>query len=395
VDLGATWQRVGTAVPQLRGEFSFRAERDGMYWFAVQEVDLQGRTNPVLLQGPQPYQIKVYVDTHEPIVDLRPPPGGRDDGMVGVEWQIRDENLDVSSMFLQYRLPGSADWVPLPIANPAPTGQRFWAPGVNGAIEVRLRVRDFAKNIGEGKLTVTTNGQAYPVPGGNGDGNPDSSQPRPGTRWVNSKHMTINYEIKDQGPSGVSKLELWMTRDGRSWQKFKEEDQPKPPLAFDVEGEGIYGFTLIVHSGVNLSERPPHSGDAPQMWVEVDLTKPTVQYVDVEVGQGFDAGKVIIRWKARDDRGLARMPINLYFAKDENGPWELIEGNLENTERYVWNYGPKVPYKFFVKVEVADRAGNIGSLVKPEAVIIDLHKPKGVILDVKPASSGYDGSNLR
>jgi hypothetical protein len=397
IDLGANWQRVGTAVPQLRGEFNFRADRDGLYWFAVQEVDLQGRANPPVLQGPQPYQIKVSVDTHEPVITLRPL-SGREDGTLGVEWEVRDENLDPGSLSMHYRPPGNNEWIPLPIASPGATGQRFWVPGINGAVEVRLRARDFAKNVGEAKLTLSTNGQSYAAQSGvtsDGSSNQDAMQTRPGTRYVNSKHISLDYDIQDQGPSLVSKLELWVT-DGRTWVKYKDYDQPKPPLVFDVEQEGVYGFTIILKSGVGLGERAPHSGDAPQMWVDVDLTKPEVQYVDAEVGQGFESGKVIIRWKAKDNKGLARTPINLYYAEKENGEWKAIETNLENTGRYVWNYDQKVAYKFYVKVEAVDRAGNVGFLVKQEPVIVDLHKPRGVIRDVKPAANqGYDTGAFR
>ena len=43
-----------------------------------------------------------------------------------------------------------------------------------------------------------------------------------------------------------------------------------------------------------------------------------------------------------------------------------------------------VPFKFFVRVEAVDKAGNVGSADWDKIVIVDLAQPKGVILDVAP-----------
>ena len=62
-------------------------------------------------------------------------------------------------------------------------------------------------------------------------------------------------QVKEAGPSGVKAVELWYTRDGRTWNQYEERD-PKPPYVFEVHEEGIYGFTLIVRSGVGRSAQP-------------------------------------------------------------------------------------------------------------------------------------------
>jgi len=93
-DQGQNWQKVASAAPE-QGGFHFRAERDGLYFFTVRTVDISGKANPPTVQGVAP-QIRVYVDTQLPLVSLRQAPSRS--GMVGVEWEIREENLDVNSL---------------------------------------------------------------------------------------------------------------------------------------------------------------------------------------------------------------------------------------------------------------------------------------------------------
>ncbi len=386
-DQGQNWRKAATASPEQRG-FNYRAERDGLFWFAVRTVDIGGRATPASIQSLRP-QLRVVIDTQTPIVTVRPKPN-RDAGF-GISWDVRDENLDLSTLAVEYRLPAGADWIPLRV-DPAAVGERSWDPGTNGAIEVRVRVQDYAKNEGVARLTLTPGSQDYRQSSNPQERRGSDAGIAPGTRWVNSKRISLSYEIVDKGPSGVSTVEVWATRDGRSWKKYREDQSHQSPYVFDVEGEGLYGFTLVVRSGVGLYARPPQPGDQPDVWVDVDLTKPIVHWVNVDVGQGIDSGKLTITWKA-SDKNFGREPVTLYYAKTASGPWTQIASNVENTGRYIWQMPPGVPYSFFVRVEANDKAGNTGFSDTTKPVLVDLIKPRGKIVGVEPVRGDKSGGS--
>jgi hypothetical protein len=369
-DSGVSWHPYANAPPDQRF-FNFTADRDGLFWFSVRTVDSDGRAYPMTVDGLRP-GLKVWVDTQPPVVTLRALPPR--DGMVGVEWEVRDETLDPASPRLEYHLPGTAEWLPLGGQQPA-TGQYFWKPPANGTLEVRLQAVDKAGNRGEGKASVVAAvqpGAAYAPPAAG-----------PAVRMVNNKRISLNYKVEDVGPSGVSVVELWFTKDGRNWSKYAEKPN-QPPFVFDVDDEGLYGLTLVVRSGVGLGDRPPQVNDPPQVWVEVDITKPIVRLFDAEVGRGTDAGNLTVTWLATD-KNLGRQPITLSYAEKPEGPWTPIAAKVENSGRYVWKMPPGVPFKFLVRVEAEDRAGNVGAAETPKPVLVDLHQPRPVILDIESA----------
>ena len=399
-DQGQTWQPAANAAPD-QGHFRFTAERDGLHWFAVQTLDLDNRLNPANMQGAQP-SVKVMIDTVPPHVQLQtlPPLGDK----VGVSWDIRDENLEFlvnDTVRLEYRPAGGQNWIQLNL--PAGTSQLFWNPQTPGAVEVRLQARDRAGNTAQSTATVSLAGNqgfaANPNAGGSAIPGNQGFQPLGTDRGqdlvngpadherelVGSKRISLNYKLDDVGPSGVSAIELWYTINGRSWNKYpqKFEDPKQSSIAFDVEGEGVYGITLCAKSGVGLGERPPQIGDRPQRWIEVDLTKPVVQLHNVVVGSGTDKGKLTITWTARD-KNLGREPITLSYADQSTGPWKTIAEKLPNNGRHVWTMPDGIPYQFHVKVDAVDRAGNVGDAITDGLVKVDLSTPKVKILTVEP-----------
>jgi hypothetical protein len=387
-DQGRTWQASAIVAPD-QDAFKFQCDRDGMYWFTVRTLDKDNIYNPPTLQGSQP-SLKVVVDTVPPDVRLRHI-GGRP-GEVGVAWEIRDENLDLrgfDAIRLEYRAAGTAAWTTLHV-NPA-AGQHYWNPETNAALEVRLRARDRAGNTGEASTNVIVGQRdAGPPPfQGGGGALPFGFPGDVERRLVNNKRISLNYELKELGPSGVSTVDLWYTQDGRSWNRFPmskqaESGPPARPLVFEVEAEGIYGFTLVAKSGVGLSERPPQIGDRPQVWVEVDLTKPVVQIQEVAVGQGMDKGKLTVSWSARD-KNLGANPVTISYAEQAAGPWKSFVQNIANSGRYVVSLPEMVPYQFYVRIEAVDQAGNVGESITQEMVKVDLALPKVKILSVGPA----------
>src|SRR5205823_13601953 len=117
-----------------------------------------------------------------------------------------------------------------------------------------------APNASDVKLPTMINGAAALAPSA-----PvapvEPPTPRPAAaavRMVNSKRVSLNYEIKDVGPSGISAVELWYTQDGKRWEKFDTANQPRPPLVIEVKDDALYGFTLVARNGIGLGKRPPH-----------------------------------------------------------------------------------------------------------------------------------------
>lgn len=382
-DQGSTWKLAATAQPNERF-FTYQAQGDGHYWFTVRTVDHDGRAYPVVVEQAKP-GLKICVDTQPPTVVLRALPPVQP-GTVGVEWEVRDNHLlDMDSLVLHYRPQGNGEWLPLNVTRRAPMSFQSWTPTTNATLEVRLQVKDRAGNLGEARTTVSSSPLAH---SGGSDSSDRPQSPGGGSRsdvaLVNTKRISLHFEITEVGKSGVAEVELWYTRDGgRKWQKYPEISRPQSPFIFEAPEEGLYGFTLVARSGVGLSEQPPREGDTPQVWVEVDLTKPVVKLINVEVGRGADLGTLTILWTATD-KHLGRQPINLFYAEKADGPWTQIASNLENTGRYVWRMPESVPYQFYVRVAAADRAGNVGIADSPRPIAVDLSQPKVRNIKIEP-----------
>ena len=372
-DLGKTYQFVATA-GILQKTFSFRAPRDGWYWFSVQTQETGGALKPASMAG-APALLKVCVDTQAPSIILRQGPATKD-GTLSVEWEARDENLDVASMRLEYRLLGAKDWVPLP-SQQLQQGSHVWNPGTQSPLEVRLSVRDRAKNMGEQVLALGLKpGQVAPT---TGDG-------RVPLIMVRSKRFALNYRLEDVGPSDVTRVEVHYTRDGgRTWGKYPMDAPKEPPCILEVPEEGRYGFTLIARSGVDLSEDPPKPGDSPHVWVEVDETKPLVRIIGVEVGRGPEQGNMTVSWSA-SDKFLGSTPISISYAQSADGPWTEAVKDLPNNGKFVWKLPPQgLPFQFSVRVTCTDMAGNQGMAQTTGPVKVDLSTPKARINSIEIA----------
>lgn len=382
-DLGRTYQQVTTAGPGDKG-FTFTAKRDGWYYFTVQTMDNERRLFPTSVDGSLP-GLRVLVDTVAPSIKIKAL-NNLKPGQVGLEWDIRDESLDPNSLRLEYRSPGQL-WQDR-VVQKAAYGTTSWDPGVAGPIEVRLQIKDRAGNLGE--ATERISGGIGGKPMDRVDEPPMQPQPRnddpSAIRKINSKRISLNYKIDDVGPSDVAAVEIWKTRDGRLWQRHPQDADKRPPFIIEVEGEGRYGFTLVAKSGVGLGEGAPRPGDQPQIWVEVDLTKPDVRVVETNVGRGLETGNLTITWSATD-RNLARQGISLLYSTKAEGPWTAIPGatTLENTGRFIWRMAADVPYEFFIRVEAADEAGNIGQADTQRSIKVDLSLPKARVIGVEPA----------
>ena len=209
---------------------------------------------------------------------------------------------------------------------------------------------------------------------------PDGVQPR----MVNSKRFELDYDVEAVGPAGVAKVELWSTVDGgKTWQALGVDPDSVSPYVVNVDNEGTYGFRMVIETTTGLRSAQPQPGDLPEVWVGIDVTKPSSRIKSAVAGTGSQAGELLIDWEAADDRLLPR-PVALSFAERIEGPWTPIASGLPNDGHYAWRLDNRVPERLYLKLDVRDEAGNVGTFVTPEQVSLERVKPQGKIRGVRP-----------
>lgn len=149
-DSGFNWNQVSRAMPDQK-EFMFRARRDGEFWFAVRTMSATGQLSPPSDETIRP-ALKVIVDMRAPSLVLES--DGRQGSLAKVRWEVKDENLDLKTLSLDYQVPGARDWKRVPLKRPALVGSEGWDAGTVEAIRVRGSVADKAGNVKEAEVEL-------------------------------------------------------------------------------------------------------------------------------------------------------------------------------------------------------------------------------------------------
>jgi hypothetical protein len=212
---------------------------------------------------------------------------------------------------------------------------------------------------------------------------------------IGSRTFALEYDLEDVGHWGVSKVELWGTRDGgKSWRLFAQDDDQRSPLAVTVDEQGQYGFRIVVEGADGSTAPRPQPGDAPELWVAVDLRQPVAELTAIERGEGNSGDQLILHWRAEDDNLEAR-PISLYYSSRPNGPWSVVATNLQNTGQYAWRIERHVPERFYLRLEARDAAGNRAAFCTREPIEFAAPAPTASLNSAEsigPTTDGAGGS---
>lgn len=281
-----------------------------------------------------------------------------------------------------------------------PAGVPIIAPTDPPMTPVKTQEKSTTNNVvpPPGMDTTTKNEQSGSPLAVSPQMNTFTSQPLPPAQVINVARFDIAYDVEQKGPSGLSKAEVWVTRDeGKSWQKWSTTEKTESPITVDLavrnnpQPEGVYGLKIVLLSGAGLSKGPPVSGDMPDMRVDVDLTPPVVKIYE-PIPDPNQKDTMILRWHA-NDRNLANDPITLEWSEQADGPWNPIvspEGGvtpvgssgavtakrLANTGQFSWRLPTVFPtHRVFLRVTARDTAGNIAEAHTPHAILVDMNKP--------------------
>jgi hypothetical protein len=389
---GNEWTCAEKISPTQNYRFTYRAAEDGEYWFSVVTVDKSGRATPADLRR-EPPNLIVIVDTHPPEIDVTPVASANgqtlrcdiqhahaDAGKVRVEYETGDQQwrtaVPVAKASNLFVVPDTKNWTGLVRVSTQDYGRKPFSRIVN------------LKGVAAVPETVVEN---LKKPSGHAPSTNESRSDKPlqyteftpgpaARQFLNSTHAALAYQIDQVGPSGVGRVEIWMTRDeGKTWQRLCEDQKHQSPVECDLPGEGLFGITVVVANGNGLGDPPPSSGDAPDYWIEVDTTKPVAKLLAASPVLGDGAGALLISWAA-SDKNLDS--INLHYAAQREGPWLPIAKGLKNDSSYRWlvpqDAGPEV----HLRLEAMDRAGNITVCELPNKIVLDTLRPKARVLSI-------------
>jgi hypothetical protein len=401
---------------KLQG-FTYTARDDGEVTFATQRVFADGRESPRVED--LTVDSRVVFDTRPPSVQLAAL------GTLGVEWDVRDENLDPDGIALQARYKDTkSDWQAYKDRlNPQ---DKFTVRNIPAGykLEVRIVAKDRAGNetasrpvvlpadgvgggIGRTDPGVTAAGLRDPLYSSAGGTRPasygDDLPNRPAVEYVNRFDFTIKSKLTRVTMSGIKALNLWVNplevpavqpawKAGPTLEKHIPYNTPDPAvdIPYQVNADGLYGFIVIPVNGADRKADDPRRNDPAQFLVEVDTKKPEVKVHNVKVSPGGATGaKVEIEYTATD-KNLWDRPIVIEYADTPTGPdWKPVTPDRErNDGRYLWTALPEGKWKFFVRVRAVDKAGNTGEHVYDKPVIVDLDRPEATIEKVTHPGGG-------
>ena len=196
---------------------------------------------------------------------------------------------------------------------------------------------------------------------------------------INTQRLTMDYAVENVVVGGQPKIDFWATRDnGRTWLRLQDEAAGRIPARLVMPGDGMFGIRVKA----NGNGEAPRAGEAPDAWVEVDTTRPTVRLLPPTLGTGNDGGTLTIQWMAHD-KNLPADSISIFHAARPDGPWLPVATGLRNEGNYRWLLPAGIGAEIYVRVEATDRAGNVGLAELRDA--IPLPMPKVRVLGIGPA----------
>lgn len=278
-------------------------------------------------------------------------------------WRVKGYGAAKRSAKLYYSVDGGVNWILIKDNLPLRGSYKWSVPAVDAQL---AKAKVTAMNLNDEVVEAVSEGfqvaTSFPVPEVTCD--PYTSEPRVAVRYVLPKGDRSPYE-----PPRTA--ELWYTEDdGKKWVRLDERKEiDSGPFVFadpsvDPHSENEYGFYIVIYSEKKMLGMLPQDGVTPPLAkVVFDQKRPDMMLGKIPPRIYSPEGRIEIPFKA-DDGHFGEEPIQIFYRIGRDADWHLIEKNLANSGKYVWEIPralwPTEGLSFSVKAEAVDRAGNRG-----------------------------------
>lgn len=425
-DEGKSWVLHSDGAPDMK-IITFRASKDGSFWFSIALVDRQGNQMPGDIRAVEP-GLKVVVDTSKPRLMLKPIKSRS--GKSGVRWEIGDENLVSDSLRLAIWESDVTGWLPVEARHPEKP--MTWFAEGTAVRKIQAMIVDRAGNVSIEEVTVdgdrfarnqpaafalaSVEGVAKsPMPSAlSGDNSAVQPAPRADSH---GGHLATEHTVGSSPAGPVAPTASASPAPGA-----------EPPAAVPLSGTAHGPGTNVpprmsvcrsnqVVVNYEVDRLGPRGDSRVELWgtkdrgmtwtrlavdddrqspVEAKLdqegawglliavagaegyrppqpdTEPEV-YIEVDTVTPFvevapplvQRDQAIIKWNAID-KNLAMAPIDVLWSTSPEGPWNVVATELDNNGEFIWNFGRAgITGEVYFRVEAIDLAGNVGGGMTP------------------------------
>ncbi len=216
---------------------------------------------------------------------------------------------------------------------------------------------------------------------------------------VNSREISFAWDA--DADDALSSIDVWQTRDGKSWEKVHSQEAAFRSVAVTVPDDGWYGFAVAA-SGPGGTEPAPADGDLPEIEVLVDTRGPEVAFLAPEPGSAWDAARPFpVRWRAEDACGIREVRIE--YRQEGSDAWRPVRSDDRPSGEWLWMVPDLLKTRFEVRLVAVDAAGNHSApavrafrlRTPPAAVPVLLKGPavsteREIALSVELGDGGWD-----
>lgn len=278
-----------------------------------------------------------------------------------------------------FRLPQSAsNQRPLYTASARPFGASdFQAPSLSKLPSLSAQADNFTSPAISPLAPAPPRGAVSTSPSAN-------SQPAlAGIQYLNSLDFEIGYDVDTAGTFGVTRVELWGTRDdGQSWQRLSVDTDNRSPILAAVQAPGDYGLKIVVETAGGIDPVRPRPGDRAEMMIRIDTAPPIAQLTGVRQGTAAQADTLHVEWQPAPSPAAGER-VSLAYSSSPNGPWVTAVADLPNNGAYNWRLARHLPVSFYLRLEIRDPAGNTATDQTQVPVTISLPTPSGRLSNVR------------
>ncbi|MBA3697985.1 MAG: Ig-like domain repeat protein [Planctomycetes bacterium] len=298
-----------------------------------------------------------------------------------IKWQAADKYLKASPITIRYSRDGKGTWdvVAQDIPN---TGSYEWMvpKDMTTAGQLQVLIADKAGNVGTVEsLSVLVDSVN---PGGMVTGPAISAK----------LDTTLDTEVRDVGPAGLSAARLWISQDdGASWAEGPFLTEPFKSVSWKATTDGKYRLAIVAtdQSG-NISVTPKGKAEDQFLFI-VDTTAPAITLssaqgiveADKAVAgrRAFKPGDRVAVPFAIKDANLTPNSVTVLLQTDGKA-WKELGKGLPTDSAFRFEIPSIATKTAKIKVTAVDNAGNLGEVVSVEGFEIQTTIEADVI-DIK------------